>query len=181
MNNRNKKIDDFLKARLSSRFYKFWLGVTEDIPLPFEKASSSSGKYHKSSAGQVHSLEDHTLDLLQYVDKLARIFGDSKEEQGYDLLLCAAALHDVQKYGAKNELRHTTKEHGVITAKRIEAKGETLGLTAEEARILSGLVLYHDGRWTSINPGFKPVAFNQAQLFIHIADMASAARILKFD
>jgi 23S rRNA maturation-related 3'-5' exoribonuclease YhaM len=179
---RSKVIDDYLKEKLSPRFYDFWMKITEGFPLPFEKASSSSGKYHQSTAGTVHNLEEHTMEMLQFVDKLARIFGDSKEEQFYDILLCAIALHDIQKYGEKNQLPHTTKEHGVVTATLVEKKGVEFGLTLEEVGIMSGLILYHDGRWNSTNPGFKPIIpFTQLQLFVHIADMASSRRILNFE
>jgi hypothetical protein len=177
----SEKIDTFLKERLADRYYYFWQQFTGQFPLPFHRPSSSSGKYHQSTAGTVDNLEEHTMDLMQFVDKLARTFGDTKEEQFYDIVLLAAALHDVQKYGDNNSLKHTTKEHGVITAKAITDKGEEFGLTAEEAKMLSDLVLYHDGRWNSTNPGFKPIAFTQLQLFLHLADMASSRRILKFD
>jgi hypothetical protein len=177
----SEKIDKFLHERLSPKYYGFWQQYTSQFPLPFHRPSSSSGKYHQSTAGTVDNLEEHTMELMQFVDKLARTFGDSREEQFYDALLLAAALHDVQKYGDQNNLKHTTKEHGVITAKGILARGEEFGLTADEAKILSDLVLYHDGRWNSTNPGFKPIIFTQLQLFLHIADMASSKRILNFD
>jgi hypothetical protein len=179
----SEKIDSFLKERLSDRYYAFWQQFTADIPLPFHKPSSSSGKYHLNTAGTVDSLEEHTLDLMRFVDKLATIFGGTKEEQHYDLLLLAAALHDSQKYGHDNSLKHTTKEHGVITANLIRKKGPELGLSDYEVETLSGIVEVHDGRWATCNPnsGFKPITFTQLQLFLHVADMASSRRILKFD
>jgi hypothetical protein len=175
------RIDSFLKQNLSERYYNFWAAFTADFPLPFHKPSSSSGKYHKSAAGTVDNLEEHTMDLMLFVDKLARIFGDTREEQFYDALLLAAALHDINKYGKINNLRHTTKEHGVITADIVKQRGEELGLTSEEAELLSGLVMTHDGRWQSGNKGYKPIAFTQLQLLLHIADYASSRRILKFE
>lgn len=175
------RIDEFLKEKLEDRYYAFWQQFTSQFPLPFNRPSSSSGKYHLNTAGTVDNLEEHTMELMQFVDRLARTFGDSREEQFYDIVLLAAALHDIQKYGENNSLKHTTAEHGAITAKAVLNKGEEYGLTADETKMLSDLILYHDGRWNSRNPGFKPIPFTQLQLFIHIADMASSRRILKFD
>lgn len=179
----SEKIDNFLKAKLSDRYYAFWQQFTSQFPLPFHKPSSSSGKYHLNTAGTVDNLEEHTMELMQFVDVLAKTFGDSKEEQHYDLLLLAAALHDVNKYGHQNSLKHTTKEHGVITADLIKEKGTEYGLSEYDIETLYGLIALHDGRWSTANPnsGFKPITFTQLQLFIHIADMASSRRILKFE
>jgi hypothetical protein len=182
VNGRSEKIDEFLRTHLSDvRYYNFWEQFTKQIPLAFDRPSSSSGKYHQNSTGHVDSLEEHTLELMLFVDKLARIFGDSKQEQFYDPMLLAAALHDVQKYGERNQAPHTTKEHGRITADAIRQCGTEYGLTPEEVDLLAGLILYHDGRWNSTNPGYKPIVFTQLQMFLHIADMASSRRILKFD
>jgi hypothetical protein len=177
----SEKIDNFLKANLSDRYYAFWQQFTADIPLPFHKPSSSSGKYHQDTAGMVDSLESHTLDLMMFVDKLARIFGDSKEQQHYDILLLSASLHDIFKYGENNELKHTVKNHDEIAARRVRERGLELGLTEYEVETLYGLILYHPGRWNSTNPGFKPITFTQMQLFLHISDMCAAARILNFE
>jgi hypothetical protein len=182
-NGRSEKVDSFLKERIDPRYYLFWEQFIAQFPLPFDKPSSSSGKYHLNTAGTVDSLEEHTLDLLRFVDKLVSVFGDTKEEQHYDLLLLAAGLHDVNKYGNMNERRHTTKEHGVITANLVKERGIDFGLNDYEIETLYGLIAMHDGRWSTANPntGYKPITFTQLQLFLHVADMASSRRILKFD
>jgi hypothetical protein len=180
-NGRSEKIDNFLKEKLAPRYYAFWEQFTADIPLPFDKPSSSSGKYHQDTAGMVDNLENHSLDLMLFVDKLARIFGDSREQQHYDVLLLAAALHDIFKYGENNERKHTVKNHDEIAARRVKERGLELGLTEYEVETLYGLILVHPGRWNSTNPGFQPITFTQMQLFLHISDMCAAARILNFD
>lgn len=177
----SEKIDTFLKERLEDRYYAFWQQFTSQFPLPFHKPSSSSGKYHQNASGEVDSLEQHTTDLLMFVDKLARVFGDTKEEQHYPILLLAAALHDITKYGEMNERKHTTKEHDVIVARKIKEKGAEFGLTEYEVDTLSEICRYHSGRWSSWNPGFKPITFTQMQFFIHLADMCSTNRCLKFE
>lgn len=184
VNGRSEKIDEFLRINLTdARYYNFWQQFTSQFPLAFDRPSSSSGKYHQNSSGHVDSLEEHTLELMHFVDKMARIFGDSKQEQFYDMLLLAAALHDCQKYSHDNSLPHTVKDHGVITANMIERDGEKMGLMPYEVETLVGLVKWHDGRWSqaSTNMGFKPIVFTQLQLFLHIADYASSRRILRFD
>ena len=180
---RSKKIDDFLYKHISSRHYKFWIDFTSQFPLPFHKQSSSSGKYHLNKAGLGHTIEDHTLELIYFVDRLITIFGDTKEEQGYDIMILAAALHDCMKYGAGSERKHTVLNHGDLVAGRIRKQGVQMGLTEHEAEMLASMVEFHMGRWSTSNPypNNAPIIMTDIQLFLHVADMASSRRILKFD
>ena len=178
---RSKSIDQFLRDHLTERHFKFWMDFTSQFPLPFHRPSSSSGKYHRDAAGSVHNLEQHTLELLIFVEKLACIFGSSREEQLYDLMLLACALHDIHKYGLGNHKKHTTSDHGYLTAKAVFRDGIKLGLSEIEAETLGNLILYHDGLWNSTNPTRKPVEMTKYELLIHIADMASSRRIIKIN
>jgi hypothetical protein len=178
---RSKKIDQFLYDRLTERHFKFWIDFTSMFPLPFHRPSSSSKKYHKDKEGNVHTLEDHTYEMLVFADIMLPIFGDTRAQQNYDIVLLSIALHDIQKYGIGNEQVHTNKEHGVITSKYITNNGLRYGLTEEESKLLSRLVKLHDGRWNSLNKGFYPIQLDSLELFVHMADYASSRRILKFD
>jgi len=176
---RSKVIDQFLHDRLSERHFKFWMDYTSQFPLPFHRPSSSTGKYHLDKDGKGHTIEEHTLELLQFIDKTAVVFGDSKKEQNYDILLLAAALHDCQKYGVACQRTHTDKEHGSITARGILKVGTSFGLSEMESKMLSRLVEIHSGRWSTCPVDI--MEFHPLELYIHIADFSSSRRILKFD
>lgn len=177
--NRDSKIDNFLQSKLSNKYWNFWQTFTSDFNLPYEKASSSSGKYHLNTAGKGHSVGEHTYEMLVAAESVLSLFGDSKQDQNYDIILLGIALHDIHKYGIRNTRDHTTSDHGHITAQEIERKGMALGLNNREVTLLAEIIRWHDGRWSSVNPGRKPIEFTAATLFVHMLDMLSSRRCLR--
>jgi hypothetical protein len=178
---RSKKIDQFLKKKLDKKYYDFWINFTNDYSLPFHRASSSTGKYHRDSAGKGHSIEDHTFEMLYCADRIISLFGDTKKQQRYEEIMLAISLHDIHKYGLGNERKHTTNEHDTITASLIRNHGQKHGLSKEEAEFIAYLVENHSGRWSPGNPSREPITFSQELLFIHICDMYSSRRCFKID
>ena len=178
---RSKKIDQFLKEKLDKRYYNFWISFTNEYPLPFHRASSSTRKYHRDSAGKVHSIGDHTYEMLFAADKIISLFGDTRQEQSYDLIMLAIALHDLHKYGRGNDRQHTTSEHDHITAVHIRNHGQKYGLNADEVEFIAYLVQFHSGRWSYDNPSKQPIMFSKELLFVHMLDMLSSRRVLKIE
>lgn len=176
---RDPKIDNFLQSRLSKKYWNFWQKFTSSIELPYEKASSSTGKYHLNAAGQGHTIGEHTYEMLVAADSVISLFGDSRQDQNYDIILLGIALHDIHKYGLRNNKEHTTPNHGQVTAEAIETKGPALGLNNKEVALLADIIRWHDGRWSSVNSrGRKPIEFTAATLFVHMLDMLSSRRRL---
>jgi len=132
--------------------------MEQSVPDYFwEKASSSSGKYHPFDERGKFGLVLHTCRVVKVTNDLcvaAQITGKER-----DNLICAAILHDALKYGdPSKELRHTTKDHSNLVEKFIPAvPGDIIRM-----------IRTHDGQW-SVNPNEWNNA-SESQRLLHYAD-----------
>ena len=95
---KNSTISQWTVAMLDLAPSAFW-----------EKASSSTGKYHKVDENQPGGQVVHTLRVCLVVEHLVRM--DELTEMERDILLAAAILHDICKYGVDGKSEHTLSEH----------------------------------------------------------------------
>jgi 23S rRNA maturation-related 3'-5' exoribonuclease YhaM len=109
----NELKEELLKVvrRISTDSIKAWTAVMLSVaPSAFwDKAASSTGKYHKADENGAGGQVVHTLRVCAMVDHLVRMDNLSVKER--DILLSATILHDICKYGVDGMTEHTLLEH----------------------------------------------------------------------
>ncbi len=148
---------------------KAWtIGMLKIAPVAFwEKASSSTGKYHRDDENGVGGQVMHTLRVCAMVDHLVRMENLPVIER--DMLLSAAILHDICKYGEDGKSEHTLLEHPQLAVFFWAAKKDGLPACEQDSQIMN-IVSQHSGRWTSI-PIPSPTKLGK---LLHIADFVSS-------
>jgi len=154
---------------ISSDSIKLWteamLGVA---PAAFwDKAASSTGKYHKVDENGAGGQVVHTLRVCAVVTHLVNMEKLSVIDR--DVLLSAAILHDICKYGVDGKTEHTLLEHPQLVVGLWESKKELLPFCFYDAHIIS-VISQHSGRWTS-EPILNPTALGK---LLHIADFVAS-------
>lgn len=161
--------------------------------LHFERATSSSGKYHPSFQNGKVGNGIHTKNVI----KILQVFERAHPELNWDAVYAAAILHDSWKYGYIPH-EHTLSEHPILAAESF--KNFIKNKDKKEKYFLRKLkktidltykcIFYHDGRF---NDTFKlktdaskvvPMRkiyrkINTAeQHLLHLADMISSSKDL---
>jgi len=177
-------IDKALEENMTERSFILWNGIKKIIPDIWEKASSSSKKYHKKENGDVPNIAEHTFEMIYAATKIFRMFDIQKKTSMADSVLFSLVLHDSLKYGKDGNKKHTISSHDQLAANMIKANKNSFMkiLNENEYEMLEEAVRFHSGRWStdvnnSNNFDFKD--FNPVTLFCHTLDMMSTADLIK--
>jgi hypothetical protein len=133
----------------------------------WDKAASSTGKYHKPDENGVGGQVVHTLRVCAVIAHLVNMEKSPVIER--DMLLSAAILHDICKYGVDGKSEHTLLEHPQLVVELWEAQKGNLPICAQDTQII-GIVSQHSGRWTS-EPIMTPTKLGT---LLHIADFVAS-------
>jgi hypothetical protein len=154
---------------ISSDAIKEWTGAMLNIaPAAFwEKASSSTGKYHKTDENQTGGQVVHTLRVCAMVEHLVHMEKLPVVER--DMLLAAAILHDSCKYGVDGKSEHTLLEHPQLVVELWKSNEVLLPSCLYDTQIIS-IVSQHSGRWTS-EPITTPTNLGK---LLHTADFVAS-------
>jgi len=171
-----------LEKYMTKKTFSFWIALNNTINSPWDKPTSSTGKYHQKEDGYVPSIAEHTYEMLYSLINIHSIFGVNKNSKELDLLILGVVMHDIVKYGNENDNKHTDTKHDKLIADRILDKKETFLkiFNEEEVDILIEMVRYHTGRWsTDAKKDFDFKDFHPYVMFLHTLDMLSTRNCLK--
>ena len=154
---------------ISSDSIKLWteamLGVA---PAAFwDKAASSTGKYHKVDENGAGGQVVHTLRVCAVVTHLVNMEKLSVIDR--DVLLSAAILHDICKYGVDGKTEHTLLEHPLLVEKLRQNSMALLPSCEWDTQIID-TISQHSGRWSS-EPILYPTKLGK---LLHIADFMAS-------
>lgn len=151
------------------------------VPYVLDLASSSSGRYHQAHDGTIHSIGDHTLEVLGGVAAMQRSITKEFSDRIWLMSMIAAAVHDGLKRGWELK-NHTVDDHDRLAAQHFlkvlhQSPGEGWFVDKREVQALLCMIAYHNGPWTgTINiPEFSLYPYN----LVHICDMQSAYACLR--
>lgn len=136
--------------------------VLKNTPLPFwERASSSTGKYHSVDEHGFEGLVVHTLKVC----KVGKVLYESTPGSEWYTVGPACILHDIMKYPTEEHL-HTVKEHPRLAANLILQIGEDNNIDSKVVPYIkiSDAVRSHTGRWAI------PLPEMIDQWLVHYAD-----------
>jgi len=184
--NFQKKIIELLETNMTERGFKLWQGINKRMPNVWERATSSTGKYHKKKNGEVPTQAEHTYHMLYSSFKLFRMFDIKEKTSDADKILFAVALHDSLKYGQLGTRKHTDYQHDKNAADLICSNKETLLkiFNEEQFNVIEEGIRFHSGRWSTDVSKNKPFTFkdyNSETFFIHVLDMMSTADLIQTD
>lgn len=184
--NCEERINEILNKCMSEKGIIFWGGLKSRIPPVWDRPASSSGKYHLDEDGHVHSINEHTYEMLHAASKLIRMFGVVEKSYDADIILLSVLLHDSLKYGKEPQNRpHTDNKHDQLIGDVVmKNKAFFMQLYSEEqVNILEESVRYHSGKWStdlkSNGKVFDSKGFNFQTLTLHILDMLSTNNCLR--
>ena len=140
----------------------------------FHEAASSTGKYHPTYSLGEGGLARHSIAVAVIVNNILETKCYDFDDIHKDLLICAAIVHDIKKYG--NGGRYTVKDHPEIAAEYVMECNEG-NIDEQDAKFIADAIKTHMGQWGVDKPS------TDAQKVLHIADyLASRKHIeLKLD
>lgn len=118
----------------------------------FSAPASSTGKYHPAFANGPRGLMLHSLAVARIADLLFKFYA-CRDADTKNLLISAAWLHDMLKYGDPNKYisgKYTVHEHPVLAAEFLSdpvtmAKCRQFGLEDSQIGLVSDLIRTHMG------------------------------------
>jgi hypothetical protein len=141
--------------------------------------SSSSGKFHPIDELGTDGTIIHTKKIVTLAYELSRGFDCVNSR---DLVVAAAIIHDLVKYGPGRGTGHTVKEHPAYGVALVdEVQGATQLLTEEQYKIIRDCIGYHYGPW-SIDPWKKPIdSYTREEMVVYTADYIVSRRFIGTD
>lgn len=137
----------------------------------FHEPASSTGKYHPQYALGEGGLARHSMAVAIILNEMLRTDCYSFTEKEKDLLICAAIVHDIKKYG--NGSKYTVKNHPELASKYvIDTNSLKNVITEEEAKFCADAIETHMGQWGTIKPS------TDAQKLVHMADCLASRKFL---
>ena len=150
---RNAKLYDASQKLLAQSYYH-WLP-----DYFFTTPASSTGKYHPAFANKRNGLMLHSLAVARIAIQLLDILTatDDEYKDFHNIVVCAAWLHDMLKYGDPYEYKSgqfTVHDHPVIAAEFIEYKDtadilKSYGFGYDDINAVSDLIRTHMGPYTT--------------------------------
>ena len=177
------KIDEMLKNNMTAKGYEMVINIDTRLNPQWERAASSTGKYHRTSDGTSQTIAEHTGEMLNAAIKIMKCLRLTKNTGDCDSFLMSIALHDVRKY-TYVEQRHTNKRHDTEMANILHFNKDKLGTILNESQIhkLEEGVRMHGGIWSSdANKNFDLNELSAEALIVHILDMLSCNNLLRED
>lgn len=175
-----QKVNDILKKNISEKAFELWIGLNEKMSNRcWEKATSSTGKYHRKEDGRVPSVIEHTYELLYVADKIISMFEGMFSK---DIIFLSIALHDSFKYGFVKSCKHTEKKHDQIIGNMVK-RNEKIFLQVfnqNDLILLEETTRFHTGKWSTDAPkDFNYSNYNPLVLFLSTLDMMSSKNLIK--
>jgi len=169
---------------MTERGYELWKGIDSMIPDIWNRPASSGGKYHKREDGRVHSIAEHTYEMIYSGIKIFRMLNIKLKTSRGDSILFSIGLHDRLKYGEHGELKHTTGEHDHLIGELLGNNFQTFRkyMSDEEVCIMVEAARFHSGQWSSDvgdKKNFDFRNFYPDTMFVHCLDMLSTTDCLK--
>lgn len=177
-----ERIEELLAENMSERGFEFWKALDSRIVNIWEKAVSSTGKYHGKSDGRIPTIAEHTYEMLYAGIKIWDMLGKVKNTSYGDVILLSIVLHDRVKYGSNGQREYCTSEHDSMMADLLKKNKGIVKqlLTDGEFEILEESIRYHQGRWSSDSkPTFHFSQFSPETMFLHTLDMLSFKDVIK--
>jgi hypothetical protein len=186
MENYKERIVDLLEKNMTEKGFKLWKGIDIRLPNIWNKPTSSTGKYHQKSNGDIPDIAEHVYHMLYTVTKLLKMFDYSPKTADADKLLFAVVLHDSLKYGILGTRKHTDYAHDKEAADMIASNEVTFKklFNAEQFQVLEEAIRFHSGRWSTDVPKNKEFdwkEYNPETFFVHMLDMLSTADLIQTD
>lgn len=177
-------IHTLLKNNMTGEGFSLWDNIKNKTPMIMHRPSSSSGKYHKNSDGSVRTVGEHTYQILYVALKIMKILNVTVPSESADVLLLAAALHDIFKYGCDDPLFRKTTEprHDKMIADTLLFNKARCIEVLRESNFnkLEHICRFHSGKWsTDATPNFDLNMMPVETMFIHMLDVLSAENLLK--
>ena len=168
MDSRKAELLKVIKT-ISNDSIKSWtLCMMAVAPAAFwDKAASSTGKYHKPDENGVGGQVVHTLRVCAVIAHLVNMEKLTVSER--DILLSAAVIHDICKYGVDGKTEHTLLEHPLLVDK-LRQSSIVLLPSCEFDKAIIETVEQHSGRWSS-EPIIKHTKLGS---LLHIADFVAS-------
>lgn len=170
----------FIKNPVIAEFTRFCLENAP--PYFFEKASSSTGKYHSTWSNGSGGLVRHSRATAYVAKELGDAYRLTPDEK--DAAIAAAILHDLCKYGLPGG-PHTTKTHDAEAAKYVY--GLSKRFAGGEVPLLMEIcagIAHHFGRWGSEHPSRPlkefPEDYSRVMQVVHVADMIASRKAITF-
>lgn len=140
----------------------------------FEKPASSTGKYHPQYALGDGGLARHSMSVALIMNDILETNCYSFTRIEKDLLICAAIVHDIKKYG-NGTSGFTVKTHPELAGNYVIEESKKANLKSEYALFISDAVLTHMGQFGNEQPQ------TDAQKLLHIADCLASRKYLEVD
>lgn len=138
----------------------------------FEKPASSTGKYHPKYALGNGGLARHSIAVALIMNDILETNCYKFTSDEKDLLICAAIIHDIKKYGNGNS-SFTVKNHPELAGDYVINESKNAKLKSEYAVFISEAVLTHMGQFGNEEPK------TDAQKLLHIADCLASRKYIE--
>lgn len=152
-------------------FCRFFLN--EEVPKYFwEIGASSSGKYHPKFSQGIGGLVRHTKAVVWFADELLRGSYYYLEDVHKDYVILACILHDIAKYGVKDEMDKESYSAHAENASEMVANAWREYFKEEAPYVLLNAIASHMGRWG------KTKAMTQLDRCVHLADYVASRNFI---
>ena len=163
------------------------LKIIEKLPdYWFEKAASSTGKYHPEYALGKGGLLRHSKAAIRIGFELLQdpCIGDKYSNHEKDLMLMSLLVHDGLKLGLPEE-KYTRFDHPILMANYIKDNYQEFALKKEDATFMADVIKTHMGPWTTDYNGNEVLEKPKTkyQNFVHMCDYLASrkCRLVPFD
>lgn len=173
--------NDKIRATLNS--------VLCHMPKWFMKeGASSTGKYHPKYAQGEGGLYRHTRAAAKIANDLLSLemFGEMFNDTEKDWIICGLILHDMCKYGYKDEPeRYTRHDHPIIVFEWLEQlQLDGVDIPQEFIDNVNHCVESHMGQWNTnkYHPNVVlPKPQSNMQKFVHMCDYLASRQYLEVE
>lgn len=139
----------------------------------FIEPASSSGKYHPKYAHGEGGLARHSMAVALIMHEILETECYNFTDREKDLLITAAIVHDIKKYG--NGRKYVVRTHPELAVEYIDNNCQNTEISSEELNFLKDAVVSHMGKYGRTKPE------TDAQKLLHISDCLASRRYLNVD
>lgn len=145
----------------------------EEVPDYFFKiGASASGKFHPKFSQGEGGLIRHTKAVFWFADELIRSSYYYLEDVYKDYILVACLLHDIAKYGMKDEMDKSQYSSHPENASEMIANAWETFFSEPAPFVLLNAVASHMGKWG------KTKALTQIDRCVHLADYVASRNFI---
>lgn len=145
----------------------------EEVPNYFFKiGASASGKFHPKFSQGEGGLIRHTKAVFWFADELIRSSYYYLDDTYKDYILVACLLHDIAKYGMKDEMDKGQYSSHPENASEMIANAWEVFFSEPAPFVLLNAVASHMGKWG------KTKALTQIDRCVHLADYVASRNFI---